>query len=293
MMCPEKPLPGCARTSAGAAAGGGAGVSDGTATAAPSSPCRRATRRHTSRIPPRTRYHLTTQHYAQLAARRRALRAFLRFSERAAADLGLGAQQYQAMLVVRGWADERPVTIGNLAEELFIKHNSAVGLVNRLVQQRFMTRVISSADRRKVELALQGGAGAYPARSHGPRDARRPAPPRAAAPRARLQAIPRPDRLCLAPRGQSSVTSYRPFYPGQRRCMARAAEGDVATQSCDARAGLAPEHRLSCQVSDSGCGAAAHAYRLPCDRRPIERSESWRGRSRSAIMSAGTPRPGA
>ena len=33
------------------------------------------------------RYHLTTQHYAQLAAWRRALRTFLRFSERAAADV--------------------------------------------------------------------------------------------------------------------------------------------------------------------------------------------------------------
>lgn len=100
------------------------------------------------------RYHLTTQHYAQLAAWRRALRTFLRFSERAAADVGLGSQQYQAMLVVRGWAEERPVTIGDLAGELFIKHNSAVGLVDRLVQQRIMTRATSSADRRKVELRL-------------------------------------------------------------------------------------------------------------------------------------------
>ena len=100
------------------------------------------------------RYHLTTQHYAQLAAWRRGLRTFLRFSERAAADVGLGAQQYQAMLVVRGWAEERPVTIGDLAGELFIKHNSAVGLVDRLVQQGLMTRAVSSSDGRKVELAL-------------------------------------------------------------------------------------------------------------------------------------------
>ena len=100
------------------------------------------------------RYHLTTQHYAQLAAWRRALRTFLRFSERAAADVGLGSQQYQAMLVVRGWAEERPVTIGDLSAELFIKHNSAVGLVDRLVHQGIMTRATSSADRRKVELAL-------------------------------------------------------------------------------------------------------------------------------------------
>lgn len=100
------------------------------------------------------RYHLTTQHYAQLAAWRRALRTFLRFSEHAAADVGLGSQQYQAMLVVRGWAEARPVTIRDLAGELFIKHNSGVGLVDRLVKQGLMTRATSSADRRKVELAL-------------------------------------------------------------------------------------------------------------------------------------------
>ena len=106
---------------------------------------------------PRTaerRYHLTTQDYAQLAAWRRALRTFLRFSERAAAEAGLAAQQYQALLVVRGWTEERPVTINDLARELYVKHNSAVGLVGRLVQQGLMTRAISSADRRKVELAL-------------------------------------------------------------------------------------------------------------------------------------------
>jgi DNA-binding MarR family transcriptional regulator len=100
------------------------------------------------------RYHLTTQHYAQLAAWRRALRTFLRFSEHAAAEVGLGAQQYQAMLVVRGWAEDRSVTIGDLARALYIKPNTAVGLVDRLMQQGLMTRAISRADRRKVELAL-------------------------------------------------------------------------------------------------------------------------------------------
>ena len=100
------------------------------------------------------RYHLTAHDYAQLAAWRLALRTFLRFSERAAAEVGLAAQQYQALLVVRGWAEERPVTISDLARELYIKHNSAVGLVDRLVQQRLLTRAISSADRRKVELTL-------------------------------------------------------------------------------------------------------------------------------------------
>ena len=100
------------------------------------------------------RYHLTTEHYAQLAAWRRALRTFLRFSEHAAAEVGLGAQQYQGMLVVRGWAEERPLTIGDLAGQLYVKHNTAVSLVDRLVEQGLMTRATSTADRRKVELAL-------------------------------------------------------------------------------------------------------------------------------------------
>ena len=39
------------------------------------------------------RYHLTTHDYAQVAGWRLALRTFLRFSERAAAEVGLAAQQ--------------------------------------------------------------------------------------------------------------------------------------------------------------------------------------------------------
>lgn len=103
------------------------------------------------------RYHLVTRDYARLAAWRHALRSFLRFSERAAAEAGLATQQYQALLVVRGWPEERRVTINDLARQLYIKHNSAVGLVDRLVQQGLMTREASSADRRKVQLALTPG----------------------------------------------------------------------------------------------------------------------------------------
>jgi DNA-binding MarR family transcriptional regulator len=99
-------------------------------------------------------HHLMTRDYARLAAWRHALRHFLRFSEHAAAEAGLATQQYQAMLVLRGWQEERPVTINDLAQQLYIKHNSAVGLVDRLVQQRLMKREPSSADRRKVELVL-------------------------------------------------------------------------------------------------------------------------------------------
>jgi DNA-binding MarR family transcriptional regulator len=102
------------------------------------------------------RFKLTTRDYAQLAAFRHALRGFMRFSEAAAAEVGLTTQHYQAMLVLRACPEERRVTINDLAQELFIKHNSAVGLVDRLVQERMIVREPSSVDRRKVELRLTG-----------------------------------------------------------------------------------------------------------------------------------------
>jgi len=99
-------------------------------------------------------FKLTTRGYAQLAAFRHALRGFLRFSEEAAAEAGLTAQHYQAMLILRGWPEGGRVTIADLARQLFIKHNSAVGLVDRLVQEGLIVREPSIADRRKVELRL-------------------------------------------------------------------------------------------------------------------------------------------
>ena len=100
------------------------------------------------------RFNLTTRDYARLAAFRHALRGFIRFSETAAAEVGLTAQHYQVMLILRACPEDRRVTIANLAEELFIKHNSAVGLVDRLAQEGLIARKPSSADRRKVELRL-------------------------------------------------------------------------------------------------------------------------------------------
>ena len=100
------------------------------------------------------RYKLATRDYAQLASFRQALRAFLRFSESAAARVGLTSQHYQAMLVLRACPDDARVTINDLARQLLLKHNSAVGLVDRLVEENLVTREASSADRREVHLQL-------------------------------------------------------------------------------------------------------------------------------------------
>jgi len=100
------------------------------------------------------RFKLTTRDYAQLAAFRYALRGFLRFSEGAAAKAGLTAQHYQAMLILRACPEEQRITINHLAQQLFIRHNSAVGLVDRLAQEKLIVREPSRVDRRKVELRL-------------------------------------------------------------------------------------------------------------------------------------------
>jgi DNA-binding MarR family transcriptional regulator len=100
------------------------------------------------------RFKLTTRDYAQLAAFRHALRGYMRFSEAAAADAGLTTQHYQAMLVLRACPEDRRITINDLAQELFIKHNSAVGLVDRLALEKLIVREPSISDRRKVELRL-------------------------------------------------------------------------------------------------------------------------------------------
>lgn len=100
------------------------------------------------------RFNLATGDYARLAAFRLALRKFLRFSEEAAAAVGITGQHYQAMLILRGCPDGERVTIADLAAQLLIKHNSAVELVDRLVYEDLVMREASSADRRKVELHL-------------------------------------------------------------------------------------------------------------------------------------------
>lgn len=96
--------------------------------------------------------HLDASEYQQLASFRYALRSFLRFSETAAERLGLTAQQYQALLAVCASAGH--VTINDLAQQLLIRHNSAVGLVDRLAAQGLLAREPSAQDGRKVYLRL-------------------------------------------------------------------------------------------------------------------------------------------
>ena len=97
--------------------------------------------------------HLDASEYRRLASFRYALRSFLRFSEAAAEKVGLTAQHYQALLAVCATADGH-LAINDLAKQLLIRHNSAVGLVDRLASQGLVSREPSPADGRKVILRL-------------------------------------------------------------------------------------------------------------------------------------------
>jgi DNA-binding MarR family transcriptional regulator len=97
---------------------------------------------------------LSKPQYETLASFRFALRQFLRFSEDAAISAGCMPQQYQALLVIKGFPNRDHVTVRELADRLQIKHHSAVGLIDRLVTEKFVTRKPSAEDGRQVHIRL-------------------------------------------------------------------------------------------------------------------------------------------
>ena len=96
--------------------------------------------------------------YRTLAEFRYVIRRFLAFSEQAAEQRGLTARQHQALLAIKGHLADTSPTIGELAEKLCIQHNSAVELVDRLVEAGLLTRTQDAADRRRVLLKLTDAA---------------------------------------------------------------------------------------------------------------------------------------
>jgi DNA-binding MarR family transcriptional regulator len=97
---------------------------------------------------------VTKTEYETLADLRYSLRQVLHFSEEAANNAGVTPQQHQALLAIKGFPEERGITMGELAERLQVRHHSAVGLVDRLVLKNLVAREHHPADRRQVFLAL-------------------------------------------------------------------------------------------------------------------------------------------
>ena len=96
---------------------------------------------------------LTDADYGALAEFRFALRQFQAFSDEKATQMGLTAQQHQALLALRA-APVEQATVGFVAKRLLLKPHSATGLIDRLEKLGLVTRGSTSTDRRRAQLQL-------------------------------------------------------------------------------------------------------------------------------------------
>ena len=92
--------------------------------------------------------------YQALLRFRTGLRHFLRWSAERAQEAGLTAAQHQLLLAVRGHDGGTAPTIGDVAEQLLLRHHSAVGLVDRAAASGLVERVRDAQDHRVVRLRL-------------------------------------------------------------------------------------------------------------------------------------------
>lgn len=92
--------------------------------------------------------------YQRLLLFRTGLRRFLHWSAQQAETVGLTPAQHQLLLAIRGHGDSRGPTIGDAAGYLFLRHHSAVGLVDRAEAAGLVRRTEDADDRRVVRLRL-------------------------------------------------------------------------------------------------------------------------------------------
>jgi DNA-binding MarR family transcriptional regulator len=92
--------------------------------------------------------------YARLLTVRTSLRRFERWSAEQAARHGLTASQHQLLLAVRGHDEPTGPTIGQVADYLMIRHNTAVELVDRTQDLGLLERSRDADDHRIVRLSL-------------------------------------------------------------------------------------------------------------------------------------------
>lgn len=97
---------------------------------------------------------LSERDYEALASFRYAVRRYLAFAEAGARSVGLTSQQHQALLAIKAQTQTRPMSIGDLAGELFLKHHSTVELVGRLEKAGFTQRAVDVEDRRRALISL-------------------------------------------------------------------------------------------------------------------------------------------
>ena len=96
----------------------------------------------------------TDEEYRRLLELRTGLRKFLHWSEQQAQAAGLTPAQHQLLLAIRGHADPRGPTVGDVAAYLLLRHHSTVELVNRAQAAGVVSRVKDDTDGRLVRVRL-------------------------------------------------------------------------------------------------------------------------------------------
>jgi DNA-binding MarR family transcriptional regulator len=98
--------------------------------------------------------------YTSLADFRYHIRAYLRFGEEIAHRAGIEPQQFQLMLALRGSPQEQALSLREIAEQLLLRHNSVVELVDRCERARLVARIRDEKDARvvRVHLTKRGAA---------------------------------------------------------------------------------------------------------------------------------------
>jgi len=96
----------------------------------------------------------TSSPLKSLAEFRYQIRRFLDFSRRAAREAGLAPQQHQMLMVVAAGGAGPDPSIRSLSQRLFLNHNTAVELVNRLERKGLARRVPHPTDGRRVTVRI-------------------------------------------------------------------------------------------------------------------------------------------
>jgi DNA-binding MarR family transcriptional regulator len=86
---------------------------------------------------------------SKLAEFRYLQRRFLSFSEGVCGEAGISAQQYQLMQVIAALPEGKAASITYIAERMFLRHNSAVELVDRAVRANMVRRESDEDDLRR------------------------------------------------------------------------------------------------------------------------------------------------
>jgi DNA-binding MarR family transcriptional regulator len=99
---------------------------------------------------------LTKRDFEALAQFRFGIRRYLRFSEETVRRDGLTPQQYQLLLVLKGFPGRDWATVREVADRLQLRHHSVVELVNRAQGEGLVERASDPQDGRVARVLLTG-----------------------------------------------------------------------------------------------------------------------------------------